>query len=218
MVTGSGEQTTDPEWKGIPSAPGYEASTTGEIRSTGFTQANPLTGGSSFRPGRVLKGSVASTGYRMYYLGTASGSKRKSGHRLVCEAFHGPAPEGKPLVRHLDGDPLNNRPENLRWGTHSENERDKNRHGRNTQRNKTHCPQGHVYDKDNTHVGPGGWRLCRACSRERNAERARRGLPDGDPRHGTAYGYLSFRCRCEPCKEAYREYTRRRKTRLDSAA
>ncbi len=33
-------------------------------------------------------------------------------HRLICEAFHGPCPEGQEC-RHLDGDPSNNRPENL---------------------------------------------------------------------------------------------------------
>jgi hypothetical protein len=42
-------------------------------------------------------------------------------HRLVCEAFHGPAPEGLPVVIHLDEDATNNRPENLKWGTQKEN-------------------------------------------------------------------------------------------------
>lgn len=51
-------------------------------------------------------------------------------HRLVLEAFVGPRPEGMEC-RHLDGDPTNNRLENLRWGTHKENERDKIRHGTN---------------------------------------------------------------------------------------
>ena len=42
-------------------------------------------------------------------------------HRLVCEAFHGPAPEQKSVVIHIDEDATNNRPENLRWGTQKEN-------------------------------------------------------------------------------------------------
>jgi hypothetical protein len=42
-------------------------------------------------------------------------------HRLVCEAFHGPAPDGANIVLHLDENALNNRPENLRWGTQKEN-------------------------------------------------------------------------------------------------
>lgn len=42
-------------------------------------------------------------------------------HRLVCEAFHGPPPEGRPYVIHIDEDAHNNRPENLRWGSQKEN-------------------------------------------------------------------------------------------------
>jgi len=42
-------------------------------------------------------------------------------HRLVCEAFHGPAPEGMPVVIHKDENALNNRADNLKWGTQKEN-------------------------------------------------------------------------------------------------
>jgi hypothetical protein len=41
-------------------------------------------------------------------------------HRLVCEAWHGPCPEGLECA-HLDGDCANNRADNLRWVTHREN-------------------------------------------------------------------------------------------------
>ena len=41
--------------------------------------------------------------------------------RLVCEAFHGPPPDDKPLCLHGDEDSRNNRADNLRWGTPSEN-------------------------------------------------------------------------------------------------
>lgn len=50
-------------------------------------------------------------------------------HALVCEAFHGPCPDGM-QTRHLDGDGLNNHADNLAWGTPIENEADKVRHGR----------------------------------------------------------------------------------------
>jgi hypothetical protein len=50
-------------------------------------------------------------------------------HRLVCLAFHG-VPESAPLeVRHLDGVPSNNKPDNLKWGTRSENWQDRYIHG-----------------------------------------------------------------------------------------
>jgi len=41
--------------------------------------------------------------------------------RLVCEAFHGPPPHEKLVTIHIDEDPTNNTPENLRWGTQKEN-------------------------------------------------------------------------------------------------
>lgn len=50
-------------------------------------------------------------------------------HRLVCEAAHGPAPFGGAQVRHLDGNPCNNHMGNLCWGTASENQLDRARHG-----------------------------------------------------------------------------------------
>lgn len=41
--------------------------------------------------------------------------------RIVCEAFHGPAPEDLPICIHIDENARNNAPTNLRWGTQKEN-------------------------------------------------------------------------------------------------
>lgn len=49
-------------------------------------------------------------------------------HRLVCLAFNGPPPPGKDQVRHLNGIPDDNRPENLAWGNSSENMLDRHRY------------------------------------------------------------------------------------------
>lgn len=50
-------------------------------------------------------------------------------HQLILEAFVGPKPLGLEC-RHLDGDPLNNRLDNLLWGTHQENIADATKEGR----------------------------------------------------------------------------------------
>lgn len=51
-------------------------------------------------------------------------------HRLVCEAFHGPAPFAGAVVCHADDVCDNNVPENLRWATAKENSADAFRNGR----------------------------------------------------------------------------------------
>lgn len=90
-------------------------------------------------------------------------------HRLIAIAFLG-QPEARQEVRHLDGDPSNNRVDNLKWGTRSENIRDSVRHGTHVWANKTHCPQGHAYDAPNTYIRSNGGRMCRECLRQRCAE------------------------------------------------
>jgi hypothetical protein len=97
-------------------------------------------------------------------------------HQLVAEAFHGSRPDGL-VIRHLDGDKMNNRATNLRYGTSSENAQDRLEHGRHHQLEKMHCPQGHAYDAANTriNVSPRGdvSRRCRACHRASQAARWR---------------------------------------------
>lgn len=92
-------------------------------------------------------------------------------HQMVCEAFHGPAPEGQE-VRHLNGDPSDNRPENLCWGTKSENGFDRVRHGtyRNGSMAKTRCPRGHELREPNLlmYALRAGRRSCRSCGYARN--------------------------------------------------
>ena len=58
---------------------------------------------------------------RHKYYGVFYRGKNYKIHRLICEAFHGPPPDGKNVVLHLDENALNNRPENLSWGTQKEN-------------------------------------------------------------------------------------------------
>jgi len=52
-------------------------------------------------------------------------SSRKLGnirvHIEVCSAFHGPKPFDRAVVIHIDENSMNNKPENLKWGTQREN-------------------------------------------------------------------------------------------------
>jgi len=49
-------------------------------------------------------------------------------HILVCEAFHGPRPDGM-LATHVNGDSMDNRADNVRWNTPKGNTEDAIRHG-----------------------------------------------------------------------------------------
>lgn len=86
-------------------------------------------------------------------------------HRLVAIAFLGAPPPGHE-VRHLDGQPSNNKLSNLAWGTDSENGLDQVRHGTHPHARKTHCPRQHPYDLANTYRTKAGGRQCRACRSE----------------------------------------------------
>lgn len=103
------------EWRRIPISPyrSYEVSDVGDIR----------------RGSRVLRGYVDRYGYRTVLLYYAGLGKRFKVHRLVCEAFHGPAPEGTECA-HLDGDKQNERVDNLAWVTRTENMRHNALHGK----------------------------------------------------------------------------------------
>lgn len=144
-------------WKPVDDCHGrYEVSNDGAVRSL-----IPHNGLPTPRP---LKPFLNSSGYPCVVLRSAQGRQIRRVHHLVLAAFVGPRPPGME-TRHMDGDPTNNRLSNLAYGTHSENLRDKARHGTDHQATKTHCPQGHPYDEANTYRPKRGGRMCRACRR-----------------------------------------------------
>jgi hypothetical protein len=78
---------------------------------------------------RKLRCRVDENGYVRVTIKDATGSVRiRFVHRLILESHRGPCPDGMEC-RHADGNRQNNAIENLSWGTYSENEADKLRHG-----------------------------------------------------------------------------------------
>jgi hypothetical protein len=105
-------------WRPVPAHPGYEVSDLGRVRSYRNRQGHPTRTPRLLSPGQVR-------GYRHIKLGRSHQTKV---HILVLEAFVGPRPDGM-VCRHLDGNPMNNRLSNLRWGTPEENYADRHLHG-----------------------------------------------------------------------------------------
>lgn len=83
---------------------------------------------------KILAGGSDKDGYKFIRLG----NKRRRVHQLVAEAFI-PNPENKPVVDHINTDPADNRVENLRWVTMTENS--------NNPLTKQHQRQAHLGKK-----------------------------------------------------------------------
>ncbi len=79
-------------------------------------------------PRRLLHQQTQSSGHKKVRVYYPDGSHPLMlVHRLVLAAFVGPCPEDMEC-RHLDGNPANNKLENLAWGTRKENQQDKSKH------------------------------------------------------------------------------------------
>jgi len=116
------------EWKEVPGYEGlYEASTEGRIRSLPRETLH-YTGKVIVRGGRVLNGCVTPRGYVKVSLCVNGRVKGEHVHALIAATFIGPRPPGL-LVRHFDGNPVNNRPGNILYGTGVENMADAAIHG-----------------------------------------------------------------------------------------
>lgn len=135
-------------WVPIPGFEGlYEVSNYGRVKS--------------LRKGKVLKAYThPKTKHLLVDLSSDKRYKKKV-HRLVAQAFLGPCPELHEVC-HRDGVPSNNVPENLYYGTRSQNVLDQVKHGVHNSSSKTHCPQGHEYTEANTRMYRNR-RNCRAC-------------------------------------------------------
>jgi hypothetical protein len=154
----------DEEWRPAVGFGGYLVSSFGRVFSS-------RSGG-----GRLLRGHPGRKGYWRVKLTRDDGPPvDRCVHKMVAEAFHGPCPPGH-QVRHLDGNHLNNRARNLAYGTASRNILDQVEHGRHNMASKTHCPQGHPYNEENTYVFGDGARRCVTCRRAQQVSQRRRSV------------------------------------------
>lgn len=157
------------EWRPMVGYEGlYEVSSLGRVKILDRIVGG--NGGSRFlRRGHLKKLSSNRSGYQHVHV-AKDGQKRRPGvHILVLETFVGPRPEGN-VGCHNDGDPFNNRLENLRWDTRANNGLDTVKHGTHPMAGKTHCIHGHEYTPENTiwmrssrNKTGAPWRQCRAC-------------------------------------------------------
>lgn len=94
--------------------------------------------------------------------------KLKATHQISYELFKGNIPKGLELD-HLCRNKRCCNPDHLEAVTHKENTQ-RGLVGFVSglkQRAKTHCPQGHEYNEENTHIRPNGDRQCRVCEKIR---------------------------------------------------
>lgn len=117
------------EWRNIPRYSGlYEVSSHGRVRSLGRTTHTANGQVRKYQP-RMLRPCTGTYGYNIVRLSKDCRGRNERVNRLVCEAFHGPAPSDKHQAAHNNGVTSDDRAENVRWATHTENMHDKKRHG-----------------------------------------------------------------------------------------
>lgn len=117
------------EWRDV-TIPGYEDKY--QVSSEGGVRSKPRVVQASNRvmnyPGRPLKVNLDSRGYAQVCLCDHTRRTTVLVHRLVALSFLG-EPQHDQEVCHENGVRADNRLANIRWGTRSENTKDKIRHG-----------------------------------------------------------------------------------------
>jgi hypothetical protein len=106
------EGSDEERWLPVAGTDGrYDVSSHGRVRS--WTRGSPT----------VLTGTVTGGGHRAVGITPVAGGRARTElvHLLVARTFLGDPPSADcAAVRHLDGDKLNNRVDNLAWGSRSE--------------------------------------------------------------------------------------------------
>lgn len=91
-------------WFDLPGHPNHEGNIHGEIRHK--------------KRQNILKPRLDRYGYPTVSLGNKDNVMV---HKVICEGYYGPAPDGKTQVNHIDCNRANNEVSNLEWVTPSEN-------------------------------------------------------------------------------------------------
>lgn len=155
----------DVTWVPVVGSSQYEVSSDGRVRGID-RDVDDGRGRRRRLKGKELSPGLNGSGYQHVVL-TRDGKRRISRriHQIVCEAFNGPPPADDSVVRHLNDNRVDNRAENLAWGTRSENTLDSIRNGLHAEAKKTRCKWGHPFDGQKTYRNGRPRRTCITCSR-----------------------------------------------------
>ena len=115
---------------------------------------------------RPLKAHLNDNGYPCVTVMLDGRKTTRAVHSLVCAAFYGPHPFDGAQVRHLDGDPQRNTPDNLCWGTQAENWQDRRAHGNGVEGEKHHAAK--LADDERAHLR---WAIERGLCSQHHAAR-----------------------------------------------
>jgi hypothetical protein len=103
------------EWRPVVGHPGYEVSDRGRVRSV--DRVVKTANGERHYKGQLLRPGPGNAGHLSVVLGKR---KTRMVHQIVLEAFVGPRPAGMDACHGIGG-VKNNRLENLRWDTRTNN-------------------------------------------------------------------------------------------------
>lgn len=103
------------KWKDVKGYEGiYEVSNHGRVKTKKGKTTHSVLHGKRVWEERILKQKTDKRGYKRVALWKEKKTKTLLVHRLVADAFI-ENPNDEPLVNHKDGNPSNNKRENLEW-------------------------------------------------------------------------------------------------------
>jgi len=110
-------------WRTIPGLPMYEASDTGLIRSKSRTVTSIVNGRRVRKvlTSKLLAQSLMTLNGRPHYVTAKVNGQTLYVHRLVAMAWHADTYFAGSEINHINGNPRDNRADNLEWVTHRQN-------------------------------------------------------------------------------------------------